>query len=135
MFKELLQKLKDLFARIFKKNKLMLKEADNQAVTDVQTVPVENTVNSLVEQTPNTIEELKEENKRNQTVNEIIDMVEANPELMENLTEEQLDVIDEYYINANKKVLEEIDIMNEKISAITENIRMMDQQIAAASAE
>jgi hypothetical protein len=135
MFKELLQKLKDLFARIFKKNKLMLKEADNQAVTDVQTVPVENTVNSFVEQTPNIIEELKEENKRNQTVNEIIDMVEANPELMENLTEEQLDVIDEYYINANKKVLEEIDIMNEKISAITENIRMMDQQIAAASAE
>lgn len=135
MFKELLQKLKDLFARIFKKNKLMLKEADNQAITDVQTVPVENTVNSFAELTPNTIEELKEENKRNQTVNEIIDMVEANPELMENLTEEQLDVIDEYYINANKKLLEEIDVMNEKISAITENIKMMDQQIAAASGE
>lgn len=134
MLKGFLQKIKAFFARIFNKNKLMLKEADKQEITEEQIINVENTAQeNIAEESLNTVEILKEENKKNQTVNEIIEIVEANPKLMENLTDEQLDVIDQYYINANKKLKQEIEIMNNKIANIKESIKKMDNQIASTN--
>ena len=135
MLKVFLQKIKAFFARIFNKNKLMLQEADTQEITEEQTINVENTAQeNTAEKKHNTIQILKNENKKNQTVNEIIEIVEANPELMVNLTDEQLDVIDEYYINANKKLKQEIEIMNNKIADIKSTIKKMDNQIAGTNA-
>ncbi|MCR5146480.1 MAG: hypothetical protein K6B70_03935 [Clostridia bacterium] len=135
MLKGFLQKIKAFFARIFNKNKLMLQEADTQEITEEQTINVENTAQeNTAEKKHNTIQILKNENKKNQTVNEIIEIVEANPELMVNLTDEQLDVIDEYYINANKKLKQEIEIMNNKIADIKSTIKKMDNQIAGTNA-
>ncbi len=143
MFKEFLQKIKDFFNRIFNKNKLMLKEAENQSNIEVGPIVEKNTeekVESIIEEkvaekTPNIVEKLKEENKKNQTVSEIIEMVEAKPELMENLSDEQLDVIDDYYIKANERVKEEIEAIDQKIASITETIRKMDEQLAATGTE
>lgn len=143
MFKEFLQKIKDFFNRIFNKNKLMLKEAENQSNIEVGPIVEKNTeekVESIIEEkvaekTPNIVEKLKEENKKNQTVSEIIEMVEAKPELMENLSDEQLDVIDDYYIKANERVKEEIEAIDQKIASITETIRKMDEQLSATGTE
>ena len=69
MFKEFLQKIKDFFNRIFSKNKLMLKEAENQSNIEVGPIVEKNTeekAQSIVEEkatekTPNIVEKLKEE--------------------------------------------------------------------------
>ena len=72
MFKEFLQKIKDFFNRIFNKNKLMLKEAENQSNIEVGPIVEKNTeekVESIIEEkvaekTPNIVEKQKKKTKR-----------------------------------------------------------------------
>lgn len=56
----------------------------------------------------NNIEKLRKESENRQKVKEIIDITENNPELLENLSIKQLQVIDSYYDESleeiNKKI-------------------------------
>ena len=49
------------------------------------------------EEIENLIEKLRKESENRQKINEIIDITEKNPGLLENLSIKQLQVIDNYY--------------------------------------
>ncbi|HBC84962.1 MAG TPA: hypothetical protein DCZ30_06110 [Clostridiales bacterium] len=87
--------IKNFFTSIFKKKNLMLEEPK-----------AENKIKNSSEL--NNIEKLRKESENRQKVKEIIDITENNPELLENLSIKQLQVIDSYYDESleeiNKKI-------------------------------
>lgn len=127
MFKNFIQKIKFFFSKIFGKNNLLLKESESQTVSDSESISENNDVDK---KSLNTIEVLKEQNRQNKTIDEIISLVERNPKVMVNLNDDQLDVIDNYYIKANNRIKKEIDIIDEKINSITEYIEQMNEKIS-----
>lgn len=96
--KETIQKMytniKEFFYNIFNKNKLMLEEPKNKSN--------ETKINS--------IDKLKQENKKRENIKEIVEITEKNPEVLNNLSVKQLKVIDNYYDESleeiNKKIAE-----------------------------
>lgn len=131
MFNSFIQKIKNFFSKIFGKNNLLLKEPENQSISNSES----NSVSINDKKTLNTIEILKEQNRQNKTIDEIISLVERNPKVMVNLTDDQLEVIDNYYINANNRIKKEIDIIDKKISDISEYIEQMNKRISTMNSE
>lgn len=113
----IIEKIKSFLNKIFSNKTAMLNEGQ------------ENVVNNSVDTKINVVEEIKRENKKEQTVKEIIDITEKNPYLLENLSLEKLDVIDNYYKDENKKLESEIKLMNRKIDIIKEKIEESDKII------
>ncbi len=89
--------IKEFLASIFKKKNLMLEEPKAE---------VETKKNFEL----NDLEKLRKESENRQKINEIIDITEKNPGLLENLSIKQLQVIDNYYDESleeiNKKIAE-----------------------------
>lgn len=89
--------IKEFLASIFKKKNLMLEEPK---------VEVETKKNFELSD----LEKLRKESENRQKINEIIDITEKNPGLLENLSIKQLQVIDNYYDESleeiNKKIAE-----------------------------
>ena len=58
----------------------------------------------------NSIDKLKQENKKRENIKEIVEITEKNPEVLNNLSVKQLKVIDNYYDESleeiNKKIAE-----------------------------
>lgn len=126
MFMEFLNKIKSFFSRIFSNSKLMLdKPKEKTNMSDNQFVNV-----SSYGKSKNTIEMLKKENLKNKTINDIIKMVESNPKLMRDLSFEQLDVIDKYYINATKNLAGEIELLDRKIEKVNAYLKEMQAKIS-----
>lgn len=113
----IIEKIKSFLNKIFSNKTAMLNEGQK------------NVVNNSVDTKINVVEEIKRENKKEQTVKEIIDITEKNPYLLENLSLEKLDVIDNYYKDENKKLESEIKLMNRKIDIIKEKIEESDKII------
>lgn len=102
--KETIQKMytniKEFFYNIFNKNKLMLEEPKEE-------VEAKNKSNEIK---INSIDKLKQENKKRENIKEIVEITEKNPEVLNNLSVKQLKVIDNYYDESleeiNKKIAE-----------------------------
>lgn len=84
--KKIFEKIKDFIMRK-KNNENLLLEAANINSDEKKEDKNEN----------NLIGKIKAENKKNQTVKDIIEIIEEKPELLENLSVEKLTVIDNYY--------------------------------------
>lgn len=84
--KRIFEKIKDFIMRK-KNNENLLLEAANINSDEKKEDKNEN----------NLIGKIKAENKKNQTVKDIIEIIEEKPELLENLSVEKLTVIDNYY--------------------------------------
>ena len=102
-------KSSSLFSNIFKKEKLLL-DGSNKSVTN----EVRN--NNLIQQ-------LKEENKKEQTLESIVNIIESNPESIKMLKNSEIREINEYY----KKKLEMID---KKIDMMKLRERVLRKKLA-----
>lgn len=95
------EKIKNFLNKIFGKKELMIEDGNQNKIQKIQNVNKEKT---------NEIDKLKQEAKREKTVNEIVQITEENPELLDNLSIKQLKVIDKYYDEnlekINKRLLE-----------------------------
>ena len=112
--------IKNFFNRLFNNEKPMLNKASDEGnVINFKQESVDN----------NSISIIKKENKKKQTVKEIVSMTEKNPELLKNLSYEQLDVIDKYYKEENERLQKEIDIINEKVKDVKGKIISYDEII------
>ena len=112
--------IKNFFNRLFNNEKPMLNKASDEGnVINFKQESVDN----------NSISIIKKENKKKQTVKEIVSMTEKNPELLKNLSYEQLDVIDKYYKEENERLQKEIDIINEKVKHVKGKIISYDEII------
>lgn len=91
---KIIKNIKNFLCNLFKKSNLMLnKPQANKGVNSNQN-------NGKI----NTIQQLKNENKRNRTIQEIVDIIEKNPENLKNLNVEQLKLINNYYVENNSKM-------------------------------
>lgn len=119
---KIVEKIKSFLNKIFSNKTAMLNEGQNHNINNIQ-------------KKSNIVEEIKKENKKNQTVQDIIDITESNPYLLENLSMEQLDVIDNYYIDENQKLENEIKTMNKKIDVIKNKLEDCDKILNNYNAE
>lgn len=119
---KIVEKIKNFLNKIFSNKTVMLNEGQDKAVN-------KNIENNISMKKTNVVEEIKRDNKKKQTVQEIIDMTEKNPSLLKNLSYDQLDVIDNYYKEENAKLKDEIQIINKKIAIVKTRIAESDKLI------
>ena len=119
---KIVEKIKNFLNKIFSNKTVMLNEGQDKVVN-------KNIENNISMKKTNVVEEIKRDNKKKQTVQEIIDMTEKNPSLLKNLSYDQLDVIDNYYKEENAKLKEEIQIINKKIAIVKTRIAESDKLI------
>lgn len=84
--KKIFEKIKDFIMRKKNNENLLLKAANNNSDKKKEDKNENNFIGKI-----------KAENKKNQTVKDIIEIIEEKPELLENLSVERLTVIDNYY--------------------------------------
>lgn len=94
---EFWNKIKQLFFNIFKKEKLLL-NASNKSITNQ-------------ERNSNLIQQLKEENKKEQTLESIVNIIERNPESIKELKNNQIKEINNYYKKKIEMIDKKIDMM------------------------
>lgn len=117
--KRIIDIIKNFFHNLFKKTNLMLnKPQENNTVKIYSNVPK-----------VNSIDEIKAENKKNKTIQEIIDITEKNPEILKNLNADQLELIDNYYVEKNKKMKEQVNLLYKKIDIVKKELNAVDQII------
>ena len=119
---KIVEKIKNFLNKIFSNKTVMLNEGQDKVVN-------KNIENNISMKKTNVVEEIKRDNKKKQTVQEIIDMTEKSPSLLKNLSYDQLDVIDNYYKEENAKLKEEIQIINKKIAIVKTRIAESDKLI------
>lgn len=106
---EFWNKIKKLFSNIFKKEKLLLDGSNKNVTNEVRN-------NNLIQQ-------LKEENKKEQTLESIVNIIESNPESIKMLKNSEIKEINNYY----KKKLEMID---KKIDMMKLRERVLRKKLA-----
>ena len=119
---KIVEKIKNFLNKIFSNKTVMLNEGQDKVVN-------KNIENNISMKKTNVVEEIKRDNKKKQTVQEIIDMTEKSPSLLKNLSYDQLDVIDNYYKEENAKLKDEIQIINKKIAIVKTRIAESDKLI------
>ena len=116
---KIINNIKEFLRNLFKKSDLMLNkpQANNGVNSNKNNVKI------------NTIQQLKNENKRNRTIQEIIDITEKNPENLKNLDIEQLKLIDNYYVEKNAKMKEQLNSLYKKIDIVKKDINALNRVI------
>lgn len=116
---KIINNIKEFLRNLFKKSDLMLNkpQANNGVNSNKNNVKI------------NTIQQLKNENKRNRTIQEIIDITEKNPENLKNLDIEQLKLIDNYYVEKNAKMKEQLNSLYKKIDIVKKDINALNSVI------
>ena len=94
---EFWNKIKQLFSNVFKKEKMLL-NASNKSITNQ-------------ERNSNLIQQLKEENKKEQTLESIVNIIERNPESIKELKNNQIKEINNYYKKKIEMIDKKIDMM------------------------
>ncbi len=119
--REICNKIKYFVNNLFYKNNLMLKSSESD---------YENNMEKAHEK--NTIDIIKEDNKRNQLTEEIIEIVEKNPEALKGLSNEKLKFINDYYDEDIKRINNNISKVQNEIKDIQKTINYYTGKITAA---
>lgn len=119
--REICNKIKGFINGLFHKNNLMLKSSESD---------YENNMEKAHEK--NTIDIIKEDNKRNQLTEEIIEIVEKNLEALKGLSNEKLKFINDYYDEDIKRINNNISKVQNEIKDIQKIINYYTGKITAA---
>ncbi len=119
--REIYNKIKSFVNNLFHKNNLMLKSSES---TD------ENNMEKAHEK--NTIDIIKEDNKKNQLTEKIIEIVEKNPEALKGLSDDKLRFINDYYDEDIKRINNNIDKVQNEIKDIQKIINYYNRKITVA---
>ena len=119
--REICNKIKYFVNNLFHKNNLMLKSSESD---------YENNMEKAHEK--NTIDIIKEDNKRNQLTEEIIEIVEKNPEALKGLSNEKLKFINDYYDEDIKRINNNISKVQNEIKDIQKIINYYNRKITVA---
>ena len=76
----------------------------------------------------NIIDELSLENKKNQTMNEIIELIETQPKVLYKLNSKQLNIVENYYNEENEKLQNEINEKKKKIKYAKDLLERLNLQ-------
>ena len=69
------------------------------------------------------------ENKKNQTMSDIINITEKNPQVLEHLEPIKLEVINDYYRKENSELNEKIKKENQKLKELNDAIKFLNEQL------
>ena len=120
--KEIIERVKQFFERLFGSHKnLMLNKAQENNYPPVEKqnqIEKESIINTL-----------QMENKKNQTMSDIINITEKNPQVLEHLEPIKLEVINDYYRKENSELNEKIKKENQKLKELNDAIKFLNEQL------
>lgn len=120
--KEIIERVKQFFERLFGSHKnLMLNKAQENNYPPVEKqdqIEKESIINTL-----------QMENKKNQTMSDIINITEKNPQVLEHLEPIKLEVINDYYRKENNELNEKIKKENQKLKELNDAIKFLNEQL------
>lgn len=120
--KEIIERVKQFFERLFGSHKnLMLNKAQENNYPPVEKqdqIEKESIINTL-----------QMENKKKQTMNDIINITEKNPQVLEHLEPIKLEVINDYYRKENSELNEKIKKENQKLKELNDAIKFLNEQL------
>lgn len=120
--KEIIERVKQFFERLLGSHKnLMLNKAQENNYPPVEKqdqIEKESIINTL-----------RMENKKNQTMSDIINITEKNPQVLEHLDPIKLEVINDYYRKENSELNEKIKKENQKLKELNDAIKFLNEQL------
>ena len=119
--REIYNKIKGFVNNLFHKNNLMLKCSESVYGNNEEKAHEKNTIDII-----------QEDNKRNQLTEEIIEIVEKNPEALKGLSNEKLKFINDYYDEDIKRITNNISKVQNEIKDIQKIINYYTGKLTAA---